>query len=277
MRAHELYAGLVVEMSQNAAARMGAAVHRITQPEFLKIKSKLDPILKKAGVIPPGWEEAWTMGSAGSWDPKHPYYDPNSKKMDAGDVDVMLDAESLAAAFPAKTLRDSKVLFAKYLEDLGILNNGAALNTVVPVGGKDFQVDLIVKPNAPSAIRGHQMDYAADPTMRGSDLWGQNPDNSIWHTLIKTTANPLSGKVTLGTDKTGKNISALQLSPDYGVVDRETGKVLIPWSEKDDIAKLMIGPRATAKDMSSRTALRAALQAVPDRWNQVKHLFAGTV
>lgn len=275
MRAHELTNSTPLRESQQAAIRMGVTPSRVTQADYLAIKKKLDPILRKSGAIGKDWREAWTMGSSGSWDPAHPYYDPKTAKQDTGDVDVMLDADSVMQAFPADTLKDSKALLAQYLDSKGIKNNGAALNTVVEIGGKVFAVDLIVKPNAANAIRGHQMDYSQDPSMRGSDLWGKSTDSSIWHTLIKMEPSPISGKVSLGKDKKGNNISALQLSPDYGVVDRETGKVVIPWSDKDSIAKLMVGDHATARDISSVKGIRAALQKVPRKWNAVKHLFAG--
>jgi hypothetical protein len=275
MRLGQLIADLRIFESQKAALQMGAAPARVTQEDFAAIKAKLDPILRKAGAIAPDWNEAWTMGGAGSWDPNHPYYDPKSSKKDSGDVDVMLDADTVMAAFPAETLRDSKMLLALYLKDRGIENNGAALNTVVKIKNRQFAVDLIVKPNAANAIRGHQMDYARDPTMRGADLWGVNPNASIWHILVKMEPSPISGKTTLGQDKKGNPISALQLSPDYGVVDRETGKVLIPWSDKDAVAKLMVGPHATARDISSISGIRTALKKVPRKWQAVQHLFPG--
>lgn len=276
MRASEIQAATnpVLE-SQKAVTKLGFTPSRVTRKDFLAIKAKLDPILRKAGVISRDWKQAWTMGGAGSWDPEHPYYDPKSAKSDSGDVDVMLDADTLIKAFPGKTITDSKKKLAEYLKRLGIENNGAPLNTVVRIGGRDFAVDLIVKPQAASAIRGHQMDYARDTKMRGSDLWGRGPSASIWHTLIKMEPSPISGKRTLGLDKNGVEISALQLSPDLGVVDRETGKILIPWSDKDRIAQLMVGPEATARDISSVSGIRDALQKVPKKWNAVKHLFPG--
>lgn len=277
MRASELQAETnpVLE-SQKAVAKLGFTPSRVTRKDFLAIKAKLDPILRKIGVITQDWTQAWTMGGAGSWDPNHPYYDPKSSKADSGDVDVMLDADAVMAAFPSDSITGSKKKLAEYLKRLGIKNNGAALNTVVRLGGRDFAVDLIVKHNAASVIRGHQMDYSRDTKMRGSDLWGKDANASIWHVLIRMEPSPISGKKTLGVDKNGNEISALKLSPDLGVVDRETGKILIPWSDKDSIARLMVGPQATGRDISSMSGIRDALQKVPKKWNAVKHLFPET-
>lgn len=264
-----------------AIGKMGAEARRIQQQEFLEIKRRLDPVLTKAGLNVK-FKNGWTMGSAGSWDPKHPYYDPGSVKTDAGDIDVMIDADELMTAFPpdpktyrqepkpekkfADELKNSKEKLAAWLEKQGFPNTGAALN--VNVDG--VQVDLIVKKDAASTIHGHQLDYSKDVGMRGTHLW-----MDIWPTLIKMNPSPLSGKTNLGTDpKTNEPISALQLSPDKGVVDRETGKVIYPWSKKDKIAELMVGPGVTGKDISSISGLRAALQKVaPEKWNAVKHLF----
>ena len=43
---------------------------------------------------------------------------------------------------------------------------------------------------------------------------------------------------------------------------------------KNDIAKILIGPEATARDISSFSGLKDALQRHPDKWAQTKQLFA---
>lgn len=277
MRAREF-----IRESGAAIGKLGAEAKRINQQEFYDLKKKLDPILTKAGINAK-FKMGWTMGSAGSWDPKHPYYDPGTVKKDAGDVDVMIDASDLMDAFPpafkrykqepkpekkfADDLKSSKEQLSAWLEQNGIPNTGASLNLNVD----GVQVDLIVKKDAASTIHGHQLDYSKDAGMRGTHLW-----MDIWPALIKMNPSPITGKTTIGDDpKTGEPISALQLSPDRGVVDRETGKVIFPWSQKDKIAELMVGRGVTGKDISSISGLKAALQKVaPEKWNAVKHLFA---
>lgn len=271
-------------MSGAALTKLGIESKRINKEQFQKVRSILEPVLNKAGLHSK-FKSGWTMGSAGSWATEHPYYSEKSIKTEAGDIDVMIDASELMEAFPPKSktykaeptpekkfaddLKSSKDQFSAWLTAQGFPNTGAMLNMSFDLDGTDIQVDLIVKKDAASVIPGHQMDYSRDVGMKGGDLW-----NNVWPDLIRMTPNPRTGKTSLGTDpKTGKNISALQLSPDVGVVDRETGKVLIPWTRKDEIAKLMVGPHASGRDISSVSGLRAALQKVPDKWNAVKQYF----
>jgi hypothetical protein len=265
-------------MSGAALTKLGVVCNRIHKQQFYEIQQILNPILTNAGlnVI---FKHGWTMGSAGSWDPSHPYYNPNTVKTDAGDVDIMIDADELMVAFPPnlgsnaneKTMiKSSKEQLSNWLTNNGIINTGANLNLSIELPGYTVQVDLIVKKDASTVIAGHQLDYSIDIGMKGSDLW-----STIWPDLIRMTPNSLTGKVSLGQDpKTGKNISALQLSPDLGVVDRETGKVLIPWSQKDNIAQLMVGPGITGRDISSVSRLHAALKRIaPDKLRAVSQQF----
>lgn len=271
-------------MSGAALGKLGIEVKRINKEQFQKVRGALEPVLNKAGLNTK-FKLGWTMGSAGSWASEHPYYSEKTLKADAGDIDVMIDAGELMDAFPpmarkykqepapakkyADDLKSSKEQLSEWLTAQGFPNTGAQLNMSFTLDGQEIQVDLIVKRDAATVIPGHQMDYSRDVGMKGGDLW-----LNIWPDLIRMTPNPRTGKTSLGTDpKTGKNISALQLSPDLGVVDRETSEVLIPWTKKDDIAKLMVGPHATGRDISSISGLRAALQQVPNKWAAVKQYF----
>jgi hypothetical protein len=265
-----------------ALKSIGVDAQRITKQEFEAVRNMLEPKLGEVG-IGASFKLGWTMGSAGSWSKEHPYYDTNTVKQDAGDIDIMVDASDLMASFPPKPktyrnepapakkfaddLKSSKDQLSEWLKAHGFPNTGANLNMHVKVGNKDVQVDLIVKKDAMNVIPGHQMDYSKDVGMKGSDLWV-----NVWPTLVKMTPSPISGKVSLGKDpKTGENISALQLSPDHGVVDRETGKVLIPWSQKEKVAQLMVGPGATGRDISSLSGIKAALMRIaPEKYNVVK-------
>jgi hypothetical protein len=277
----------IVELFESGAAldKLGIQVERIVKQQFEQVRAKLEPALSKLG-LDARFKLGWTMGSAGSWAKEHPYFDPNSVKTDAGDIDVMIDASDLLDAFPpqvkpyrnepgeakrfADSLKSSKEQLSKWLSDNGFPNTGAQLNLNFNLGGQNIQVDLIVKKDAANAIAGHQMDYSKDVGMKGSDLW-----NNIWPDLVRMTPNPRTGKTSLGTDpKTGKNISALQLSPDTGIVDRETGDVIVPFSQKDKMAELMVGPGVTGREISSVSGLKAALQRVaPKKFQAVAQYF----
>lgn len=271
-----------------ALDKLGIQVERIVKQQFEQVRSMLEPALSKAG-LDATFKLGWTMGSAGSWAKEHPYFDPKSVKTDAGDIDVMVDASDLMAAFPPEVktyrnepgeakkfndqLKSSKEQLSAWLTEKGFPNTGSALNLNFNLGGQNIQVDLIVKKDAANAIAGHQMDYSKDVGMKGSDLW-----NNIWPDLVRMTPNPRTGKTSLGTDpKTGKNISALQLSPDSGIVDRETGELIIPFSQKDKMAELMVGKGVTGRDISSVSGLKAALQRVaPEKYNAVAQYFPQT-
>jgi hypothetical protein len=267
--------------SGNALKKLDIQVSRINKQDFSDLRNLLEPVLKEKGL-----SQHWTMGSAGSWAKEHPYYSETSVKQDAGDVDVMVDSDDIIKAFPPipkkyrteptpeklydDHLASSKLQLSQYLDSKGFPNTGQALNMSITINGKNVQVDLIPKKDSSSAIHGHTMDYSQDVGMRGSDLWLH-----IYPKLMKLIPSPISGKTSVDQiDRvTGEPKSALQLSPDKGVVDRETGKLLLPWSQKDKIAQLILGAEATARDMSSLSGIKKILQKYPEKWNAVKNFF----
>jgi hypothetical protein len=272
-----------ISESGKALKELNIEVSRINKQEFLEIEKKLQKVLNDAGIK----IQKWQMGSAGSWSASHPYSTEESKKQDAGDVDVMLDLDDVRQAFPAipKTyarkvgakrieedaIDSSKLQLSEYLAKKGFPNNGVSLNLNYPLKGKNVQVDLIVTPNADEAIHAHTLDYTKDVGMRGSDLW-----NELYHSLVRFIPSPISGKLTLDGQidrRTGEAKSALQLSHQRGLVDRETDKVLIPWSKKDQMAQVLLGPEANARDLSSLSGIKNILQNYPEKWAVVKKYF----
>jgi hypothetical protein len=269
--------------SGKALKELNIEVSRINKAEFLEIEKKLQKVLNDAGIK----IQKWQMGSAGSWSASHPYSSEESKKQDAGDVDVMLDLDDVRQAFPAipKTytrqvgakrieedaIESSKLQLSEYLTKKGFPNNGVSLSLNYPLKGKNVQVDLIVTPNAEEAIHAHILDYTKDVGMKGSDLW-----NELYHSLVRFIPSPISGKLTLDGQidrRTGEAKSALQLSHQRGLVDRETDKVLIPWSKKDQIAQVLLGPEANGRDLSSLSGIKNILQNYPEKWAAVKKYF----
>ena len=93
--------------------------------------------------------------------------------------------------------------------------------------------------------------------MRGGDLWTQ-----MYRVLAK-----LASKTTFTDPKTGEEKGNLQYSPDRGLVDRDTNKVVA--IKKDDIAKILLGPDATARDLSSMTGIRRALANQPEKLSKL--------
>jgi len=100
--------------------------------------------------------------------------------------------------------------------------------------------------------------------MRGGDLW-----NELYPTMAK-----LASQSTIIDPKTGEEKGNLQFSPDHGLVDRNTKQVVASGDQKDKIAKILIGPEVTARDISSLTGIKNALQKyAPEKWEAVKHLY----
>jgi hypothetical protein len=57
------------------------------------------------------------------------------------------------------------------------------------------------------------------------------------------------------------------MSPYKGLVDRTTKELIT--ADKDEIASIIIGPGATAKDMGNPKAVLAALKRYPEKFNAI--------
>jgi hypothetical protein len=266
-------------------ASAGVELSRVTKEAFLAAKQRINPLLLKAGI-----EAGWTSGGAGSFDPGHPY--PGTLRQDSGDIDIMIDPQELLQKFPAdieewnqtsdkplgpKALANafadpakkaklqmsaSKAALANYMTKNGMSTDSGTLTVHYVDGGKNYSIDLIVRPR--SAWPLHTHDFSLDPGMRGGDLW-----NELYPTLAK-----LASQSTVTDPKTGEEKGNLQFSPDHGLVDRNTKQIVARGDEKDKIAKILISPEVTARDISSLTGIKTALQKyAPEKWELVKHLY----
>jgi hypothetical protein len=280
----ELFQRPIKNESGKRLASRGVDVSRVNKDEFLAAKNVINPVLQKAGL-----KAGWTAGGAGSFDPEHPY---GGGRDDSGDIDIMIDPEELLQKFPldiekynaalekpagakamANTLADpakkaklqmtaSKWALADHMSRHGLDTDPGTLTVQYSAGGKHFSVDLIVRPR--SAWPLHTHDFTKDPGMRGGDLWVD-----LYPTLTK-----ISSKTIFVDPKTGEEKGNLQYSPDRGLVDRDTNEVIA--IDKNDIAKILIGPEATARDISSITGIKTALQKHPEKWAKMKHLFSAS-
>lgn len=256
----------------------GIDVSRVNREDFLTVKKAIQPILDKIGL-----ETYWAAGGAGSFDPGHPY--GGGGREDAGDIDILFDPKDLLAKFPmdledynkvAKkplgpkafanmmadpvkkqhfTVTASKYALADYMTKNGFPTDPGTLTVQFTVRGKNFSIDLIPRPK--SAWELHTHDFSRDPGMRGGDLW-----INVYPILAK-----LASKTTFVDPKTGEEKGNLQFSPDRGIVDRDTNKVIA--INKNDIAKILIGPDATAKDIASMSGIKDALKKHPDKLKKV--------
>jgi hypothetical protein len=64
---------------------------------------------------------------------------------------------------------------------------------------------------------------------------------------------------------------SLMMSPYKGLVDRTTKELIT--NNKDEIAKIIIGPNATAQDMSSVDAMLDALKPYPQKYQAIKQKY----
>jgi len=275
----------IKEIISEAGKRLAAAgvdVSRVNREDFLHIKGKLNPLLQKAGI-----KAGWTSGGAGSFDPEHEY--GGGGREDSGDVDIMIDPQELLSKFApdleeynknrktplgAKafanmmadegkkqqfTVAGSKWALAQYLSDNGFETDPGTLTVNFSRSGKNYSVDLIVRPRAAWPLHTH--DFTRDPGMRGRDLWV-----NIYPTLVK-----IASKTTFTDPKTGEEKGNLQFSPDRGIVDRDTDEVVA--INKDDIAKILLGPAASARDLASMSGIRDQLKKDPAKWAKTQQLF----
>jgi hypothetical protein len=168
-----------------------------------------------------------------------------------------------AMADPAKTARlqmsASKWALANHMTDNGFPTDPGTLTVQYSAGGKHHSVDLIVRPR--SAWELHTHDFSRDPDMRGGQLF-----TDIYPTLAK-----IASSTTFIDAKTGEEKGNLQYSPDKGLVNRDNGEVVA--IDKAAIAKILLGPAATARDLSSISGIRDSLQKDPQKWAKTKHLF----
>lgn len=277
----------IYEIVSEAGKRLAAAgieVSRVNKEEFLHIKSKLNPLLKTAGIT-----AGWTSGGAGSFDPEHEY--GGGGREDSGDIDIMIDPQELLATFEtdletynaakdkplgakafANMMADeskkksfsmsaAKWSLAKYLSGKGFETDPGTLTLNYSGDGKNYSVDLIVRPR--SAWPLHTHDFTRDPGMRGGDLWV-----NIYPLLAK-----VASKTTFIDPKTGEEKGNLQFSPDRGLVDRDSNEVVA--IKKDDIAKILLGTAATGKDLASISGIKDQLEKDPEKWAKTKQLFQG--
>lgn len=208
-------------------------------PGAVELQKKDFPLvmanLKK--VLPPGMN-LYPIGSAGH-------------KEVSSDIDALIDAGELMKAFPAKELKLSRKALEDYFKNKGLFaaRTGVSVHVGIPVGDTDkiIQVDLMAVENAAAAQPLHTHDYT-DPAMKGGTL------HAIWADLANMSS--VEGH------------ESVMMSPYKGLVDRQTKELIT--SNKDEIAKIIIGPTATAADMGNPQKILAALKPYPEKYTAIR-------
>lgn len=261
--------------------KTGIDISRVNREDFLTAKNRLQPLLSAAGL-----DSYWSAGGAGSFDPEHPY--GGGGRDDSGDIDILIDPKQLTEKFPKDVneylaelkeetlkagkkyskpagspedlqLKASKWALAKYMTENGYETTPGTLTLKYSVNGRNHSIDLITRTR--SAWELHTHDFTKDPGMRGGDLW-----NDLYPLLAK-----LASKTTITNPKTGEEKGNLQFSPEYGLMDRTTGQPVA--TSKNEIAQILLGPDATARDLASLTGIKNKLINQPEKWNAVKQFF----
>lgn len=208
-------------------------------PNAVELRKENFPLvmanLKK--VLPQGLN-LYPIGSAGH-------------KEISSDIDALIDAGELMTAFPAKELKLSRKALEDYFKSKGLFaaRTGVSIHVGIPIGATQdvVQVDLMAVENAAAAQPLHTHDYS-DPQMKGGTLHG------MWADLANMSS--VEGH------------ESVMMSPYKGLVDRATKELVT--NNKDEIAKIIIGPTASAADMGNPQRVLAALKPYPEKYAAIR-------
>ena len=173
-------------------------------------------------------------------------------KVESGDIDLMVEAEDVVALFKTAEAKDpvkaAKQSLAQFFAAKNIEANVNGRNVSIGVaytpqaGGEGYaQVDLMVIHDVDIVAPYHQhgpRGMYADPEFKGSAIF----------LLISSIAKALNMKF----DAFGGKLISRE---DESVVARH----------RDEVAKILLNPRATADDLNSVKSIMQALKNDPDR------------
>lgn len=127
------------------------------------------------------------------------------------------------------------------------------------LNGKNYAAEFFTEKPA-FAWSYHTHDFSLDPGMRGADLW-----DKIYPTLAKISSTDKN----FIDPKTREVKGNWQFSPNRGLIDRTTGKPLD--TDKNEIAKKLLGPGATDRDLSSLSGISNYLYFNnKEKWDKVQ-------
>jgi len=157
----------------------------------------------------------------------------------SGDLDMIVDVDQLKQHFNMEDQPD-KVIRQKLRQvfDLAGLNTGQSGTSVhieIPVGDNTHQVDIMVVPNADNAAKFHTHSI---------------PQGSKWKGVNK--------QIALANIAKSKN---MLWSPYQGLFNRDANgkKADLITNNIDEVARTLLGPNATGKDIGSVEQILAAL------------------
>lgn len=175
----------------------------------------------------------------------------------SGDLDVIVDQAAVMNYFDVRDPKAGRKMLNDYISNKGLetAQSGINVHVRVPVGSESHQVDIMVVDNAPTIAQFHKHDIPKDSPYKGKH-------KQLLMAVIAKDKN-------------------MMWSAWQGLFSRnETGKKgEFVTADLDEIAKLLLGDNASAKDLGSVEAILAAspnseelLQRAEQdpNWNSVK-------
>lgn len=162
-------------------ANVKGVIIRVTRKAYPYIAADIQPILANLGH-----EGHWTTGSAGSWNPKHPWFKLGSVKETAGDIDVHVNAEAIRQKLGLPKGSDESAIrsgLAAHLQQhfQAVTQTGEQVHIAYPakttvsvsILGIElpayYQVDFPTTFNADTTYKHHEHDYSQDFKWDGQD------------------------------------------------------------------------------------------------------------
>ena len=151
----------------------------------------------------------------------------------SGDLDMIADAGQIRDFFGVKDNKAAKIELEKLFQQAGFetKKTGQIVHVKTNVGGSSQQVDIMVVDGGEPAQKFHVHDIPKDSPYKG---------------VHKQIAIAYLSKA-----------AGMKWSPYKGLVDRETNELVS--NNLDEIAKKIIGPNASAKDLGSLESIMAAM------------------
>ena len=185
------------------------------------------PALMKAinGVLAKTGSKAIPIGSGAT---------PTKGKI-SGDLDMIVDMDQLKQHFNMEDQKDPVIRKKlRQVFDLAGFNtgqSGTSVHVEVPDGNETHQIDIMVVPNAETASKFHTHSIPQGSKFKG--------------------VNKMIALAKLAKDKD------MKWSPYKGLLNRETDELIS--NNLDDIAKRLLSPNASGKDLGSVESIMAAL------------------
>jgi len=185
------------------------------------------PALMKAinGVLAKTGSKAIPIGSGAT---------PTKGKI-SGDLDMIVDMDQLKQHFNMEDQKDPVIRKKlRQVFDLAGFNtgqSGTSVHVEVPDGNETHQIDIMVVPNAETASKFHTHSIPQGSKFKG--------------------VNKMIALAKLAKDKD------MKWSPYKGLLNRETDELVS--NNLDDIAKRLLSPNASGKDLGSVESIMAAL------------------